>query len=287
MVIECPKCQSKFNLDESQFAGQSLKLRCKICTHVFTHQFEGETPSLEEEFESLISAEDESKDLSQENDAPAVAINNGAQPESVIKEIDSILGSGEDVEEETGTKKETLKKKKKKSMTPLLLLLLLLLIAGGGAYYYYMNYMQVEETAPAVPEEKGPFLHIPKEQITYERSVNPDEGDVLIVKGIVIKLTTKPLDSVMLQARLYDKEKNLLETRNIYAGVIPDIAEFERKSAAEINGLLSAAPKELGEFAESREIPFIVAFFGNADGPRSVQVEIKEFNWLADNARQQ
>jgi predicted Zn finger-like uncharacterized protein len=36
MIIECEKCKSKFNLDESLLKEEGSKVRCSLCKHVFT-----------------------------------------------------------------------------------------------------------------------------------------------------------------------------------------------------------------------------------------------------------
>ena len=35
MIIQCEKCQTKFNIDESKLKEQGSKVRCSLCKHTF------------------------------------------------------------------------------------------------------------------------------------------------------------------------------------------------------------------------------------------------------------
>ena len=109
---------------------------------------------------------------------------------------------------------------------------------------------------------------------------NHKEGSVLVIKGVIKKLTSKPLESVMVQARVYGKDNKLIDTRNAYAGIVPDSSELMRQESDDINILLTAEPRTMGALSSSQDIPFAVAFFGKpALEGTSFQVEVKEFRW--------
>jgi predicted Zn finger-like uncharacterized protein len=36
MLVQCPECTTKFNLDESKIGHDGSKVRCSRCKHVFT-----------------------------------------------------------------------------------------------------------------------------------------------------------------------------------------------------------------------------------------------------------
>lgn len=205
------------------------------------------------------------------------------QPESVIKEIDSILGTGEELAsgEDVGQKARPGKGAGFKVLVAVILLALIFL--GAGLWIMKDRIPFFADNLPALDEtvlERGPFFSIPEENITYELLSNNSEGSVLVVKGIVKKLTSKPLKSILVQARVYDRNEKLIESRSAFAGIIPESAEFVHQKGSDIESLLSAEPRSLGVFTTSADIPFAVAFFGKAalEGS-SFQVEVKEFHW--------
>ncbi|HQP31353.1 MAG TPA: hypothetical protein PLB81_08490, partial [Deltaproteobacteria bacterium] len=148
--------------------------------------------------------------------------------------------------------------------------------------YFFKDIMQtVKGTPEAMPDlERGPFFAISGEDITYEIVINRVEGTTLVVKGLVQKLTKKPLKSLLVEVRIYDQNKNLLATKTAYGGILPDQEEFASNKEADIDTLLTAEPQSLGALSSADEIPFAVAFFGRAaqEGV-SFQVEVKEFLW--------
>ena len=100
-----------------------------------------------------------------------------------------------------------------------------------------------------------------------------------MIKGVIKKLTSKPLKSVLVEARVYDPAGALMESRSTYAGVVPKSSELMQKSS-DIDLLLTAEPRTLGVLETSPDIPFVVFFFGKpAREGTSFKVEVKEFHW--------
>ena len=301
MVVICPNCHSKFNFKENVLIKKPVKMRCSICSHVFSYTPESE-PTLEQEFDSLISSRDETpaegiepeelseefgieitetgpEEVEQEEEIDESTV----QPESVIREIDSILGASK----EMGTDEREHIKKKQGSKTPfaaIISVLIILLVFAGIALWLMKDRIPFLQT-PAQDQqqavlERGPFFTISDESLTYEMLTNHKEGAVLVIKGVIKKLTSKPLESVMVQARVYGKDNKLIDTRNAYAGIVPDSSELMRQKSDDINILLSAEPRTMGALTSSQDIPFAVAFFGKpALEGTSFQVEVKEFHW--------
>ena len=294
-IIECPNCKSKFNLAENLINQENPKMRCSICSHVFDYQT-GKTPSIEQEFESLLTGENElyHSDKTEEKPSsgtqvpdnrtvPKIQQESDVQPESVVKEIDSILGAAQEpdsVKDEHPPKASAESKGSKKLLYSMLLILI---IAGIGLWFtrdMLFPPKETPESSQAYVVQNQPFFHIPDDSVTYELMNNPMEGSVLLITGMINKNSQKAIRSVLVQARLYNQDQKILETRNAYAGIVPDSNELVRQSKETIYSLLSAEPQTMGTLATSQEIPFVIVFFGNSalEG-RSFQVEVKEFNW--------
>ncbi|MGC9325066.1 MAG: zinc-ribbon domain-containing protein [Desulfomonilia bacterium] len=301
IVITCPRCHSTFRFDESSVEKPSVKMRCSVCSHIFTHTFEPR-PSIEEEFDSLISQKEPPPEVQEEEsplheevssgieettqelpqEKPGIDYESEVQPESVIREIDSILGKGEEItpHDRIVGKREV---KKRKSSWIFLVAAVLAVVVLGGLWVIrdslpFLAKPQVEQEKQILQE--GPFFSIPEESITYELLTNPSEGTVLVIKGVINKLTQKPLQSALVQARVYNSQNRLIDTRSAYAGIVPDTYEFTRQNSTDIDALLNAEPASTGVFASSQELPFAIAFYGKpAEEGASFQVEVKEFHW--------
>jgi hypothetical protein len=128
--------------------------------------------------------------------------------------------------------------------------------------------------------EQGPYFNIPENKITYELLSNEKEGSVLVVKGSVKKLIPKTVESILIEARIYNDAGKQLESRLAYAGIVPDTSEFTRQVSKDIEALLTSEPAAPGSSMPPEDIPFAVAFFGkSAQEATSFQIEVKEFHW--------
>jgi predicted Zn finger-like uncharacterized protein len=313
-VIECPKCGSKFKIEKDILAKESIKMRCSVCSLVFSYTPE-EKGSPENDFDLLIGTNDgelqekplqddlsrslsegmpsgtapseitESMEEEKEEGEQAQQKSPGdeIEPESVIREIDTILGSSEAVsgEEEKPLAMATAKGlsfKAKAAMAIAALALVVVAILGARIFLPALNKNQKELEAPVL--ERGPFFNVPDGSVTYEILTNDNEGAVLVVKGVIKKLTSKPLKSILVEARVYDQANTLMESRSAYAGIVPESSELMRQKGSEIDSLLTAEPRTLGVLETSQDIPFAVAFFGkSAREGTSFKVEVKEFHW--------
>jgi predicted Zn finger-like uncharacterized protein len=311
-VIECPKCGSKFKIEKDLISKESLKMRCSVCSHVFIHSLVEKQPS-EDDFDLLIGTKDGeltekslSDDLSRSL-SEGIPLDSGVSeiteskeeetllteeekpkedelhPDSVIREIDTILGASEAIPAEDELPPETQGARRMSFKAKAVVALVALAVVCGGVLgakllLPHLNKDQKELEAPAL--EKGPFFSIPDGSVTYEILTNDSEGAVLVVKGVIRKLTAKPLKSILVEARIYDPANTLMESRSAYAGIVPESSELMRQKSADIDTLLTAEPRTLGVLETSQDIPFAVAFFGkSAREGTAFKVEVKEFHW--------
>lgn len=291
MVIECPQCHSKYNLDDEQVTTENIKLRCQICSNVFALSDVLDQPSrsgLEQEFESLVSEQDqdslidETPEEESDESAGVSAPIDEIQPESVIREIDSILGAGEEVPEEQdagGEETGVRITRRKTRLVGLIAAAVALVIYLGYAYTQGMPPFKAKAEVQTEPQQVE-YLVIPQESVSYEILPHQTEGEVLVFKGLIEKKTTKPIQYILIQARVHDENKTLLEAKDSYAGVVPENSELSALPPDDIDVLLSAQPQNALVVNENNMIPFAVAFFGKAaEKGKYFYVEIKEFDW--------
>ena len=305
IIVNCPNCHSKFRFSQEGLTQGTIKMRCSVCQHVFSYTMESEV-SLEKEFDILLSSkpseaaptvneslsaqesvlEETSMEISETppEETPPESKSQGSQAAtgSVIREIDSILGTGSDAAEteEESEPQET----EKKSHLKIAVLGICLIVAACASLWLLRDkipfFHEANQESPQATPLKGPFFSIDEHGLTYEMLTHEQEGSVLVIKGNLRKITAKPVESVMVEARVYDKTGKLIESRLAYAGIVPDTSEFTKQPQKDIDALLTSDPASPGSTLPSSDIPFAVAFFGKpAQEVSSFQVEVKDIRW--------
>lgn len=306
IIVNCPNCHSKFRFSEEGLSQTAIKMRCSICQHVFSYTIEQEV-SLEKEFDMLLSSASGDETTSQTQSPPLQEevftetsmeiaetpveeapseeqekVESQAAPESVIREIDSILGTGTQAQEE---EEELLPEEtKKRSVLKTAVLAICLLAAALSSLWLFRDkipFIGKSETDTArAPLQKGPFFTIDEQSLSWEILTHEQEGSVLVIKGNLKKITDRPVESVMVEARVYDRGGKVIETRLAYAGIIPDTTEFIKQPSRDIDALLTADPASPGSTLPASNIPFAVAFFGkSAKEGSTFKVEVKDIRW--------
>jgi predicted Zn finger-like uncharacterized protein len=305
IIVNCPNCHSKFRFSEEGLIQGAIKMRCSICQHIFSYTIEPEV-SLEKEFDMLLSStpvedappiteppaapetvfEEASMEIIEtpEGDIPSEPEPKETQaaPESVIREIDSILGTGSQAPEEE--EEPVLEEPQKKSPLKIALLIICLFVVALSSLWLLRDkigfFGQAKPDTVQTPIEKGPFFTIDEQKLIYEMLTHEQEGSVLVIKGNLKKISTRPVESVMVEARVYDRGGKLIESRLAYAGIVPDTSEFTKQPQRDIDALLTSDPSSPGSTLPANDIPFAVAFFGKpAQEGSSFQVEVKDIRW--------
>jgi predicted Zn finger-like uncharacterized protein len=307
IIVNCPSCHSKFRFSEEGLIQGAIKMRCSICQHIFSYTIEPEV-SLDKEFDMLLSStpvedapaiaeppapaapepvfEESSMEIieTSEEDIPPEQEPGEPQaaPESVIREIDSILGTGSQAPEEE--EEPVPEEHKKKSPLKIALLIICLFVVALSSLWLLRDKIgflqQAKPDTVQAPIQKGPFFTIDEQKLTYEMLTHEQEGSVLVIKGNIKNISTKPIESVMVEARVYDKGGKLIESRLAYAGIVPDTSEFTKQPQKDIDALLTSDPSSPGSTLPASDIPFAVAFFGKpAQEGSSFQVEVKDIRW--------
>ncbi len=294
MIVECPMCHSKFRLEEGSIDRPEVRLRCSVCSHVFTFKLGEETPLAKEIEEARAATEEGQVQASGPNEEPGTKVaGTGKQeehiePGSVIKEIDSILGSGEEAgvsQDVDAASVATQGEEKKKSKKWLWVLLGIVVAIAGGLWFAWSvglipGQQRHNKEIGISALERGPYFSIPKESVTYEFINNAKEGQVLVIKGVINKLTGRSIKSVLVEARVFNAKGELLGKSTAYAGIMPDISVLANQGKEDILTLLNAEPIRMNLLNSSVNIPFIIPVFGKpALEGTSFKVEVKKLHW--------
>jgi hypothetical protein len=280
-------------------------MRCSICQHIFSYTIESEV-SLEKEFDMLLSS-DPVRDSSTQAQAPPSE--SGVFDESFTEITETLLmkfprrrlplrnqrqhpnrSSGKSIPssapEAKRQKEEEIipEEPRKRSALKIAVLVICLIVAALASLWLLRDKIpflrQAKHELAQTPIQKGPFFAIEEQNLVYEMLTHEQEGSVLVIKGNLKKISERSVESVMVEARVYDNGGNLIESRLAYAGIIPDTSEFTRQPPRDIDALLTSDPASPGSTLPSSDIPFAVAFFGKpAQMGSSFQVEVKDIRW--------
>ena len=98
MIIECPACSKKFNIDEKLIPGEGRLLKCGNCEHIWFYKkkektkFEAETKKISqiEENKSEINIEPDEEPVKQTKKTRKKILKKSSKKESTSKELVSI-----------------------------------------------------------------------------------------------------------------------------------------------------------------------------------------------------
>jgi predicted Zn finger-like uncharacterized protein len=274
MIITCPKCSSRFKIDDALLQRQGIKMRCSICSNIFTP---------EQKVPDVIESETgkhETEDTQDKNSRHSISY------DSVP--IDTGLSFSEDrppvVNETVIEKPEIIKKIRPRSirntltglfaMIIVIIALILSYSKGGGLRFFEKNGNTLTQQGQVYP------FSIKDTDTTFKYLNIENQGQILIIKGIVRKNENKPLKALQVEIRIYDKDNKLLAAKTVYAGKVPPDNDFLIKKEPDIDAMLMDRSNTLGVLSQVNEIPYSAAFYGQPVlNTSSIKAEVKEYIW--------
>lgn len=273
MIITCPNCSSKFKVDDSLLQKQGIKMRCSVCSNIFTPQ--RETPDATEH----ETGKSDPGDLWDKKSRQSVPYESAP--------IDTGLTFSEDkpsvikvpVIEKTVITKKDRPRNIRNTLTGLFAMIIIIIALilsyskGGGLRFFEKNDTSTQQS-PVYP------FSIKDTDIAFKYLNTENQGQILIIKGIVRKNENKPLKTLLVEIRIYDKDNKLLATKSVYAGKVLLDTDFLIKKEPDIDAILMDSSKSLGVLSQVNEIPYSVAFYGEPVlNTSSIQTEVKEYIW--------
>jgi len=274
MIIVCPKCSSKFKVDDSLLQKKGIRMRCSVCSNIFT---------LEKELPDLLEPESgkpETEDIQKKQ--------NGYDEKFESAPLDTGLTFSGDkhrvVEQATAEKPVVDRKTKPRSLRNTLTGLFVMIIITIALILSYSKTGRLKIFDGIGDKSSRQEVVYPfsiKDTDTSFRYFNIGEnGQILVIKGIVIKNENKPLKSLQVEIRIYAKDGRMLAAKTVYAGKVPLDTDFLLKNEPEIDAILTDGSSSLGVLSQVNEIPFSVAFYGQPVlSTSSIHAEVKEYIW--------
>jgi predicted Zn finger-like uncharacterized protein len=242
--IQCPQCETTFQLDEEQLGESGSKVRCSRCGRVFWAE------------------------------APAA-------PEAPPPEEDTLEESSLPPEEEFMTAFQEPPKRRVWGMFGFLLLLLLLVVT---VRYSYLQLLQPDqefgETVKKVffvdSDPRGAKKIRLQEVKGYFKN-HSLEGRFFVVEGKVVNGYNDPRDSIRLRGNLKNATQQVVATREVEAGWSLRPEELETLSYPEINTLVAGQPQRFSSkihLAPRAAAPFMMIFPPSSQPLTEFSVEV-------------
>ncbi len=233
MEIQCPQCQSKFNLPDAA-ARPNMKLRCSVCKNIFAHQ--GAVPS--------------------------------APPASSAPVESSSAGGGENLDDfsidDTSSKGDGAKKSKGKAGKIIIsLLVLLICIGGGGGVWWYM-FKQPQKPAPTQAEIAKSVELMTMRNVRQYYVKNEKIGDIFVVEGKVVNEFPEPKELIEVEAAIYAPNKSTLMSKKQLAGTALSLFQLQVLGEEELESFLHNEIEILTKntnVPKGGEVPFMLLFY--------------------------
>ena len=249
MIIQCEKCQTKFNIDESKLKEQGSKVRCSLCKHTFVvyppeqgYFEEGETMALskneiektmardlpgalhEEEIETepedqashFDDALDESLEGPEEEGAAPVDVSHAhAEKEKT--------GDEKRLEPAQTKEKTTQKRSRKRHLLPVLLVIILILIGAAAAIFLWAPEIIPDSLSILKPAEKQEITDMGVRRLSFKSVTGSfvdsgNSGNLFVIRGEITNDYPKSRSFILIKGSILDDKSQVVKRKLAYAG---------------------------------------------------------------------
>jgi predicted Zn finger-like uncharacterized protein len=306
MIIECERCRSKFNLDDTLLKQGGSKVRCSVCKNVFKVYPPEPEPLAGTELEETV-ALDSPPVLADREEAGEDGIRGGeldqipreaaAKPsldEKVAPQAETPKGGAKDsqglVPEDLDVQRiheEEIRvddrPQEKKTFRPFLVILILIVILLGGSAAVYLF-------APQMLPDTLSFLKPPQRQELADTGVSrlafanvkggfvqsSKEGQLFVIQGVITNNYPKSRSFILVKGSLLDDKGQVVKTKMAYAGNTFTEEEIKSLPIEEINKELKNRSGRQGSNVGVKPetgVPFFIVIEGLPDNLSEFTVE--------------
>ncbi len=280
MIVTCPSCGTKFNLpDENVQPG--VQLRCSVCKHVFgVPETDGLMPGQLEEPDPDARpdgpGEAAGADAYADNDA-------GAFDDGGTEDADdhSLTSGGLDLDGDFSLRRRG-KPKSRKGLLAFLLLVLILIGAAGGMYMFkpdlLRSYLPFLGGAPAA-ESQDLISKFVLRGVRQYSIANEKLGTLSVIEGMVVNNFSEPREMIKVEAVLFDKDGNPLDTKQQMAGPRPSLFQLQVLSEKDLEQALNNKIDILTQNTNvppGGEVPFTIVFYKAPKNATEFSVKVIE-----------
>lgn len=249
MIIQCEKCQTKFNIDESKLKEQGSKVRCSLCKHTFVvyppeqgYFEEGETMALNKKEIEKTMAQDlpgalhkEEIETGPEDQAPhfddALDESLEGPEEEDVAPVDVSHAHAE--EEKTGDEKRlepaqtkektTQKRSRKRHLLPVLLVIVLILIGAAAAIFLWVPEIIPDSLSMLKPVEKKEITDMGVSRLSFKSVTGSfvdsgNSGNLFVIRGEITNDYPKSRSFILIKGSILDDKSQVVKRKLAYAG---------------------------------------------------------------------
>ncbi len=294
MIIQCKKCRSKFNLDESKVKDKGIKVKCSVCGNTFRVYPEPEEalketekslePEAKEQFApeheggegdqepvEEIMLDEEQKEEQEQEPEQMISVEELSWKEDEVSveeveegEIPSTEESMESIEEATYPESGS----KSNLLWIIGIAFIVLIFVGGGAVMLFMpdlipdslSFLKI--TKRELPEDPGvALLSFSSVKGTFIQTDNGKQR--FIIQGYVINKYRHPRSYIMVMGSILDSKGRTVRAMKVYAG--NTFKEKELKSLP-LGEILKSLRRRSGKGGSNvnikpgARVPFMIVF---------------------------
>lgn len=304
MIVECPNCQTKFNLPDEKVGPDGAKVRCGVCKTVFTVE-----PPEPDDFPGFgesgakpaWSASDEEERPEREDEFDS---------ERRKDRFEDVRPSTADFDELGLTKPD---KPRFSKLAKILALSGLLVVMLGGSYAtaaYFFEFWpfskkpaksameepipaavqqapQTQAAAAALPSMEERLENLPIVDYTQYLVDNPKIGKLYVIEGAVENKNATDVGWVKVKASLSNDKGEVILSKEIDAG--PKVPNYELKflSKTDLDARLTSKQEILfnnGDVKPGEKIPFMVVFENIPPETKEYSLQVTSFQDVAPPA---
>ncbi len=275
MIINCEKCDSKFNLDENLLNQNGSKVRCSVCKNIFIVM-----PPEPEEGDILDPSLEETVDLDSPpvfEEADGFKMDDAKEDEDFDKAFEDALN--EDIQQEETEEEEIEKpeiepeKLKRKNRRPGLILVIIIaafvLILGALSVYLFAPGLLPDGPSGMKPAEQEDLTDTGNRRldiVDLDGSFFPTDkiGQLYVIKGKIINTYPQSRSHILIKGTIEDEKRNPIDRKLAYAGniftehelkdiTIEEIEKRLKNKSGKNNSNIDVAPQEA--------VPFMIIFY--------------------------
>lgn len=238
MLIDCPKCGTRFRISGDKLRPEGTRLKCSSCGHVFRG--------------SVYDAMTEKGETRGRQQAPSSRSASGLE------------GIGEESAQARG----------KRRKWPWLAVLLLLLAAAIGYMFFSgmtarISFLQEPSRTTTTgldqrSESDGAVKDIALRNVSQYMVQNKHIGSLLVIEGRAVNSSDGPKKGIKLQATVFDKQGQKLRSKEFFCGKSVSLAQLQSFRKKELQTAFSSDLARLSErkrVDKGESLPFMVIFF--------------------------
>ena len=249
MIIQCEKCRTKFNIDESLLKNAGTKVRCSLCKHTFM-AYPPEQVYIAEGETIAFSKDEIEKNLVQ--DLPEVLHEKESEAEPEDQEIQFDNAFGEPLEDQMGEsavsfddshdhvdeettgaekpyepahmKKETPQKRfRRPHLLPILLVIFLILIGVSAAIFLWVPELIPDSLSMLKPAKKQEIADMGVRRLSFKTVTgsfvdSENSGNLFVIRGLVTNDYPKSRSFILIKGSILDEKGQTVKRKMAYAG---------------------------------------------------------------------